>query len=55
MGASSPAAGQTQVTVDAALEALPPLRRWEIFVSEEQLRSAAGTGVDAVVREVSRS
>jgi SAM-dependent methyltransferase len=52
-GAPSPAAGQIQVTVDAALEVLDP-RQWEILVSEERLRSAAGTGVDAVVRAVRR-
>ncbi len=52
-GAPSPAAGQRQVTVDAALEALAP-DEWEILVSEERLRSAAGTGVDAVVRAVRR-
>ena len=52
-GAPSPAAGQVQVTVDAALEALDR-REWEILVSEERPRSAAGTGVDAVVRAVRR-
>jgi SAM-dependent methyltransferase len=52
-GAPSPAAGQTQVTVDDALEALDS-DEWEILVSEERLRSAAGTGVDAVVRAVRR-
>lgn len=48
-GEPTPAAGQQQVTVDAALDALDP-REWEILVSEEQPRSPAGTGVDAVVR-----
>ncbi|HZJ05348.1 MAG TPA: class I SAM-dependent methyltransferase [Nocardioidaceae bacterium] len=52
-GAPSPAAGQVQVTVDAAVEALDP-REWEILVSEERPRSAAGTGVDVVVRAVRR-
>jgi SAM-dependent methyltransferase len=52
-GAPSPAAGQVQVTVDAALEALDP-SEWEILVSEERPRSAVGTGVDAVVRAVRR-
>jgi SAM-dependent methyltransferase len=52
-GAPSPAAGQTQVTVDAAIKALDP-SEWKILVSEERLRSAAGTGVDAVVRAVRR-
>lgn len=52
-GAPSPAAGQVQVTVDTSLEALDP-REWEILVSEERPRSAAGTGVDAVVRAVRR-
>jgi hypothetical protein len=51
--APSPAAGQVQVTVDAALEVLDP-GAWEILVSEERLRSAAGTGADAVVRAVRR-
>ncbi|MCW2796015.1 methyltransferase domain-containing protein [Nocardioides sp.] len=52
-GAPSPAAEQVQVTVDAALEVLDP-GAWEILVSEERLRSAAGTGADAVVRAVRR-
>jgi SAM-dependent methyltransferase len=50
-GAPSPAAGQRQVTVHAALDVLDP-REWEILVAEERPRSAAGTGVDAVVRAV---
>ncbi len=52
-GAPSPAAGQVQVTVDSALDALDPLE-WEVLVSEERPRSAAGSGVDAVVRAVRR-
>jgi SAM-dependent methyltransferase len=52
-GAPSPAAGQNQVTVDAALEALDE-GDWEIVVSEERLRSAVGSGVDALVRAVRR-
>ncbi len=53
-GAPSPAAGQVQVTVEAALEALDPTE-WEILVSKEQARAAAGSGVDAVVRAARRS
>ena len=51
-GAPTAAAGQMQVSVDAAVEALDP-RRWRIEVAEERQRDAAGTGVDAVVRAVS--
>jgi SAM-dependent methyltransferase len=53
-GAPSPAAGQVQVSVEAALEVLDPYE-WKIVVSEERPRSAAGTGVDAVVRAVRRT
>jgi 2-polyprenyl-3-methyl-5-hydroxy-6-metoxy-1,4-benzoquinol methylase len=53
-GAPTPAAGQVQVSVDAALDALDP-RDWRIEVAEERPRPAAGSGVDAVVRAVSRS
>ncbi len=47
-GAPSPAAGQTQVSVDAATAALSS-GRWELLVAEDREREAAGTGVDAVV------
>ena len=50
---SDPAAGQVQVSVDSAVDALDP-RDWRIEVAEERPRTAAGTGVDAVVRAVSR-
>ncbi len=50
-GAPTPAAGQVQVSVDTAVDALDP-REWRIEVAEERPRDAAGTGVDAVVRAV---
>lgn len=48
-GHPTPAAGQVQVSVRDAVEALDP-REWQILVAEERPRAAAGTGVDAVVR-----
>ena len=48
-GAATPAAGQVQVSVEAAVAALDP-RRWEFVVAEDRPRAAAGTGVDAVIR-----
>ncbi|HET9242330.1 MAG TPA: class I SAM-dependent methyltransferase [Gaiella sp.] len=48
-GAPTPAAGQVQVSVEAAVQALDP-RDWRIEAAEERPRAAAGTGVDAVVR-----
>ena len=50
-GEPTPAAGQVQVSVHDAVEALDP-REWQIVVAEERPRTAAGTGVDAVVRAV---
>jgi SAM-dependent methyltransferase len=50
-GAPTPAAGQVQVSVDAAVDALDPCD-WRIEVAEERPRDAAGAGVDAVVRAV---
>jgi SAM-dependent methyltransferase len=50
-GAPTAAAGQVQVSVDAAVDALDP-RGWRIEVAEERPRDAAGGGVDAVVRAV---
>lgn len=47
-GADSEAAGQVQVSVDAALAALDP-GTWTLVVAEDRPR-AAGSGVDAVVR-----
>jgi SAM-dependent methyltransferase len=52
-GRPTPAAGQVQVTVPDAVDALDP-REWRILVAEERARAAAGTGVDAVVRAVFR-
>jgi SAM-dependent methyltransferase len=51
-GAPTPAAGQAQVSIDAAVNALNP-RYWRIEVAEERPRAIAGTGVDAVIRAVS--
>jgi SAM-dependent methyltransferase len=48
-GNATAAAGQTQVSVDAALAVLDQ-REWEILVAEDRPRATAGTGVDAVVR-----
>jgi hypothetical protein len=48
-GMPTPAAGQVQISVDAALDALDR-RHWEVLVAEDRPRPAAGTGVDAVVR-----
>ncbi len=48
-GAETAAAGQVQVSVEAALAALDPAE-WEPIVAEERQRSMAGTGVDAVIR-----
>ena len=50
-GAPTAAAGQVQVSVEAAVEALDP-RDWRIVVAEERPRAGAGAGVDAVVRAV---
>ena len=46
-GEPSPAAGQVQVTVDAAVEVLDT-RDWDVVTAEERTR-AGGTGADAVV------
>jgi SAM-dependent methyltransferase len=48
-GAATPAAGQVQVSLEAALPALDP-DRWEVVVAEERPRATTGTGVDAVIR-----
>ena len=53
-GEPTPAAGQVQVSVDAAVAALDP-SGWDLQVAEEQPRAALGTGVDAVARAVRRS
>jgi SAM-dependent methyltransferase len=52
-GAPTPAAGQVQVSVDEAVQALD-VHEWQIVVAEERPRTAVGTGVDAVVRAVRR-
>jgi 2-polyprenyl-3-methyl-5-hydroxy-6-metoxy-1,4-benzoquinol methylase len=53
-GAATAAAGQVQVSVEAALAALDP-GRWQPLVAEERPRPMAGTGVDAVIRARRRS
>lgn len=50
-GAPTPAAGQVQVSVEEAIEALDP-REWDVAVAQERPRAAVGTGVDAVVRAI---
>ena len=50
-GAPTPAAGQVQVSVEEAVEALGP-HEWDIAVAQERPRAAVGTGVDAVVRAI---
>jgi SAM-dependent methyltransferase len=47
-GAPTAAAGQVQVSVEAARAVLGPAR-WELLVAQERPRAAAGTGVDAVI------
>ena len=53
-GAATAAAGQVQVSVDAARAALDP-DRWELVVAADRPRPTAGTGVDAVIRARRRS
>ncbi len=53
-GAATAAAGQQQVSVEAALAALDP-HRWELVVADDRPRPIAGTGVDAVIRARRRS
>ena len=48
-GAATAAAGQMQVSVEAALAALDP-GRWQIVAADDRPRPIAGTGVDAVIR-----
>ena len=48
-GAPTPAAGQAQVSVDEAVEALDP-HEWDIAVAEALPRAAVGSGADSVVR-----
>jgi len=53
-GAATAAAGQVQVSVEAALAALDP-DRWELIVADDRRRPTVGTGVDAVIRARRRS
>jgi SAM-dependent methyltransferase len=46
-GAPTPAAGQNQISVEAARAALDG---WELLLAEERPRQQAGSGVDAVIR-----
>ena len=48
-GAATAAAGQVQVSVEAALAALDP-GQWQPIATGERPRPQAGTGVDAVIR-----
>ncbi len=52
-GEPTPAAGQVQVSVAEAVEALDA-SAWDLVVAEDRPRAAAGTGVDAVIRAVRR-
>jgi len=47
-GAETPAAGQVQVTVQAAIAVLDP-QHWEMPDAEDRPRAEAGTGFDAVI------
>jgi len=53
-GAATAAAGQVQVSVEAALAALDP-DRWELVVADDRPRPTAGTGVEAVIKARRRS
>ena len=53
-GAATAAAGQVQVSVEAARVALDP-GRWQPIVTDVRPRPTAGTGVDAVIRARRRS
>lgn len=53
-GAATAAAGQAQVSVEAALAVLDA-DRWQLIAAEERPRPMAGTGVDAVIRARRRS
>ncbi len=53
-GAPTAAAGQVQVSVAEAVQALDP-HDWHLVVAEERPRAVAGTGVDAVIRAVRRT
>lgn len=54
-GADTPAAGQVQVSVGEAVQAIRALEAaggWRIDVAEERRRAGEGSGVDAVIRAV---
>jgi 2-polyprenyl-3-methyl-5-hydroxy-6-metoxy-1,4-benzoquinol methylase len=53
-GAATAAASQVQVSLEAAAAALHS-PAWELVVAEERPRTAAGSGVDAVIRARRRS
>ncbi|HYP98398.1 MAG TPA: class I SAM-dependent methyltransferase [Polyangiaceae bacterium] len=53
-GAASAAANQVQVSVESAAPALDPAT-WDLVVAEDRPRSAAGSGVDAVIRAQRRA
>jgi SAM-dependent methyltransferase len=48
-GVATAAAGQQQVSAQAAVAALDP-DQWRVLVAEDRPRAAAGSGVDAVIR-----
>jgi len=48
-GAETAAAGQVQVSVEAAIAALDP-NQWTFEMADDRPRSVTGTGVDAVIR-----
>lgn len=52
-GKPTPAAGQTQVSIEDA-QALDP-EVWRVAVAEERTRAAAGSGADAVIRAIRRA
>jgi SAM-dependent methyltransferase len=47
-GAETPAAGQAQVTVDAAVAVLDA-PRWELLIAQDRERAVVGSGSDAVI------
>jgi 2-polyprenyl-3-methyl-5-hydroxy-6-metoxy-1,4-benzoquinol methylase len=53
-GAATAAAGQLQVSVEAARAALDP-GRWKLVLAEDRPRRVADSGVDAVIRARRRS
>ncbi len=53
-GAPTPAAGQQQLSVEEAVDALDP-GEWKVVVAQDRKRAVVGTGVDAVVRAIKRA